>query len=47
MRILFPLLIVSIIAHINIIEAFNLAIFDQVNYANILTSSKITIAGFG
>lgn len=46
MRILFPLIIVAIIWWINPIAALNLAIFDPSKYADILTSSHITIAGF-
>lgn len=47
MRILFPLLIVSIVGHIGIFETLKLALFDQNSYAMILESTKIVIAGFG
>ena len=47
MRILFPLLIVSIVGHIGIFETLRLALFDQNTYATILASAKVVIAGFG
>lgn len=47
MRIIFPLLIVSIVGHIGIFETLKLAIFDQSTYAHILESTKVVIAGFG
>lgn len=47
MRVLFPLIIVAIVWHINPIHALNLAIFDPNTYAAILQSSHIVIAGFG
>ncbi|MEI6773546.1 MAG: DUF475 domain-containing protein [bacterium] len=46
MRIIFPLIIVAIVGGINPIAALNLAIFDPATYANILTASHISIAGF-
>jgi len=46
MRIIFPLIIVAIVAGISPIAAFNLALFDPTNYANILTGAHATIAGF-
>ena len=47
MRILFPLIIVAIVWNINPIAAFRLALFDPNRYADILTASHTTIAGFG
>lgn len=46
MRIIFPLIIVAIVGWINPIAALHLAIFDPNTYAQILTASHITIAGF-
>lgn len=47
MRIIFPVLIVSIVGQLGIFETLRLAIFDQNSYAMILESTKIVIAGFG
>ena len=47
MRIVFPILIVSIAGGIGIFEALNLAITDQNKYSELLQTSHITIAGFG
>lgn len=47
MRVIFPLLIVSIVGHIGIFQTLQLAIFDQNAYAHILESTKVVIAGFG
>lgn len=47
MRILFPLIIVAIVWNINPLAALNLAIGDPSKYADILTSSRIILSGFG
>ncbi len=47
MRIIFPIAIVAIIGKINPFAAFQLALTDPNQYAQILTSSHIVIAGFG
>lgn len=47
MRIVFPLIIVAIVGKINPIAALNLAIIDPNKYADILTSSRIVLSGFG
>ncbi|MCW2244657.1 hypothetical protein M2352_000248 [Azospirillum fermentarium] len=47
MRIVFPLLIVSIAAWINPAAAIKLALFEPERYAKILTDAHIGIAGFG
>lgn len=47
MRIVFPLAIVAVIAHLNPIEVLNLAVRQPDEYARILTSSHHQIAGFG
>ena len=47
MRVLFPILIVAIFAHIGILDAFGMAINNPKLYAATLTSSHIMIAGFG
>jgi len=47
MRIIFPLLIVSIVGHIGIFSTLKLAIFDQSAYAHILESTRVVIAWFG
>jgi hypothetical protein len=47
MRIVFPVLIVSVAGGIGMFEALNLAINDQVKYSELLQSSHIVIAGFG
>src|SRR3989344_8075738 len=47
MRIVFPLVIVSILAKINPFEALNLAITDASKYAEILKSSHVALMGFG
>ena len=47
MRIVFPLLIVSLFSHINIIDALKLGLFDQEKYAETLKQSHIMVAGFG
>ena len=47
MRILFPLLIVAVIAGTGIIDAFRLAVFKPAEYANVLTSAHVSVAAFG
>ena len=47
MRIVFPLLIVGIAAHLGPIEAVKLAIFEEHKYAEILTGVHHQIAAFG
>ena len=47
MRVLFPILIVSVFAHIGILDAFKMAVNDPKKYADTLTASHIMIAGFG
>ena len=47
MRIVFPLLIVGIVAHLNPVETLRLAIFDPAHYAEIMTSIHTEIMAFG
>lgn len=47
MRVLFPLLIVSIFGHIDPVEALKLALFDATNYGEVLHKAHIPILGFG
>ena len=47
MRLLFPLIIVSMIAHIDPISAFQLSFSDPVKYAEIMTSAHLSVASFG
>ncbi len=47
MRLVFPLAIVSIIAHINPFEALMLSLNDPAKYAELMTSAHITVAAFG
>jgi uncharacterized protein len=47
MRIVFPLVIVAIVWNINPLAALNLAISNPDKYADILTSSRIVLSGFG
>lgn len=47
MRIIFPILIVSIFAHIDPISALIMAISNPAKYAETLTAAHIMIAGFG
>lgn len=47
MRVLFPILLVSIFASINPLEALKLAIWDPTQYWQILSDSHIVIAWFG
>lgn len=47
MRLVFPLAIVAIIAHINPIEALMLSLKDPAKYAELMTSAHLTVAAFG
>ena len=47
MRLVFPILIVSLAGNIGMLEALQLAINDQEKYSAVLSSSHIVIAGFG
>ncbi len=47
MRIVFPLAIVAIAAHLGPIEAVKLAAADPVRYERIITSAHVGISGFG
>ncbi|MBI5445040.1 MAG: DUF475 domain-containing protein [Deltaproteobacteria bacterium] len=47
MRVIFPLLIVGIVARLGPIEVVRLATFEPDEYARILTSAHVVIAGFG
>jgi len=47
MRLLFPLVIVAVIGHLNIVEALKLAIQQPKEYAHVLTSAHDLIAAFG
>ncbi len=47
MRVVFPLAIVAIAAHIGPIEAFTLSLNDPVQYEQIVSSAHVGIAGFG
>lgn len=47
MRVLFPLLIVSVVAGINPLSAFNMALHTPDVYATTLTSAHVLVAGFG
>lgn len=47
MRILFPLLIVAVAAHVGPIQAVSLAVEQPVEYARILTGAHLPIAAFG
>lgn len=47
MRIIFPLLIVSLFGHVNPVEALRLALRDSDQYAKILEIAHIPILGFG
>jgi hypothetical protein len=47
MRIVFPLLIVAIAAHLGPIEAVKLAAADPAEYERIITGAHVGIAGFG
>lgn len=47
MRLVFPILIVSIAGGIGIFDALSLAVDDHTKYSELLQTSHITIAGFG
>ena len=47
MRLVFPLLIVGVVARLGPIEALRLAALEPVEYARILTGAHVVIAGFG
>lgn len=47
MRLIFPLVIVSIMASIGPLEALKLSIYDANKYAEIMTSSHLHVASFG
>ncbi|WP_068634839.1 DUF475 domain-containing protein [Thauera butanivorans] len=47
MRIVFPLAIVGIVAHMGPVEVIRLALFDEAEYARILLSAHHEIAAFG
>lgn len=47
MRLVFPVLIVAVVAKLGMFEVFNMAVRDPNRYAEILTSAHITIAAFG
>lgn len=47
MRLVFPLAIVALIAHINPLEALMLSLNDPAKYAELMTSAHITVSAFG
>lgn len=47
MRLVFPLVIVAVVAHINPIEAFSLSLKSPAEYARIMTSAHLTVSAFG
>lgn len=47
MRLVFPILIVSIAAGVGVVDAMTIAINDQERYSELLQTSHISIAGFG
>jgi hypothetical protein len=47
MRIVFPLLIVAVAAHLGPIEAIKLAASDPVTYERLITAAHVGISGFG
>jgi hypothetical protein len=47
MRLVFPILIVSIVSGLGMWDALMLAITDHTKYSEVLNSSHILIAGFG
>lgn len=47
MRIVFPLVVVSVVAWVNPIEALRLAAFEPAEYARILTSAHVPLGAFG
>lgn len=47
MRLLFPLVIVSLVAHIDPLTAFQLSLSEPEKYAAIMTSAHLSVASFG
>jgi len=47
MRVLFPILLVALFAKINPLSALQLAIYNPIEYGQVLSDSHIVIAGFG
>lgn len=47
MRLVFPLAIVAIIAHINPIEALTMSLNEPARYAQLMQSAHLTVAAFG
>ncbi|AKK19761.1 DUF475 domain-containing protein [Candidatus Liberibacter africanus] len=47
MRIIFPIMIVCLIAKISPIEAINLAVYSPTDYLRIISESHVPISGFG
>ena len=47
MRLVFPLVIVAIIADVNMLDALNMALFKPDEYGATLTSAHLQVAGFG
>lgn len=47
MRLVFPLVIVAFVAHINPFEAFSLSLNNPAEYARIMTSAHLTVSAFG
>ncbi len=47
MRVVFPVLIVAVIAHVNPFAAFMMAVNSPDQYAQTLTSAHVVVAGFG
>lgn len=47
MRFLFPLVIVSVIGDVSLVESWQMAISDQQRFSDVLTSSHDVVAGFG
>lgn len=47
MRMVFPLVIVAMIAGVGVIDAFKLAVFNPIKYAEALTAAHVSVAAFG
>jgi uncharacterized protein len=47
MRLLFPLIIVSLLAHIDPVSAFQMSFSDPVKYAEIMVSAHLSVSSFG
>jgi len=47
MRLVFPLVIVAFVAHINPIDAFILSLNNPAEYAKVMTSAHLTVSAFG